>query len=67
MHDVLNYDGGTIVKITPSMRHHTVLYIPKYICLRIISEFLDKLCGSKNGDETSTDSISAMSFSHSEK
>jgi hypothetical protein len=61
MHDVLHYDGGETVQIAPSLRHDSPFSIPQSMCLRLISEFKDNVCGSQSGNSTS--SVSAMSFS----
>jgi hypothetical protein len=39
MHDVLHYDGGDTVKISPSLRHNAPLFIPQSMCRRLVSEF----------------------------
>jgi hypothetical protein len=61
MHDVLHYDVGDTVKISPSLGHDAPLFIPQTMCRHLISEFKENLCGSQSGNSTS--SVSAMSFS----
>jgi hypothetical protein len=41
IHDVLHYDRGPILKSVPSLRHNAVMYIPKDICRRLVSELFD--------------------------
>jgi hypothetical protein len=60
MHDVLHYDGGDTVKISPSIRHDTLLFISQTMYHRLISESKENFCGSQSGNSTS--SVSAMSF-----
>jgi hypothetical protein len=51
MHEVLFYDGGETVKVTPSICHVQLFDPSPLECRALISDFYSKFCGSQNGDE----------------
>jgi hypothetical protein len=56
MHDVLYCDRCSMVRVAPSLRHSLALTLPHQEVRSLIALCFDMVCGSKDGDASSSSS-----------
>jgi hypothetical protein len=66
MHDVLHYNGGLTVRVAPSLHHCLACSLPHQEVRCLIGLFFDMVCGSQNGDASSSSSSPIGSASNIE-
>jgi hypothetical protein len=54
MHDVLHYDGGSTIRVTPLLRHSLAFTLPHQQVRCIIAYFFDMVLGGYSGPLWST-------------